>query len=37
MRLLPAARDALPDGDFRDWAAIDAWTAEVATSLAGAA
>lgn len=33
MRLMPAARDALPDGDFRDWAAIDAWTAEVAEAL----
>ena len=36
MRLLPAARNALPDGDFRDWAAIDAWTAEVAEALGGA-
>ena len=25
-RLMPAARDALPTGDFRDWAEIDAWS-----------
>ena len=35
--LLPAARDALPKGDFRDWAAIDAWADEIAGSLAPAA
>jgi menaquinone-dependent protoporphyrinogen oxidase len=34
MRLMPAARDGLPSGDFRDWAAIDAWAAEVAAALA---
>jgi menaquinone-dependent protoporphyrinogen oxidase len=36
MTLLPAARDALPKGDFRDWAAIDAWADEIAGSLAPA-
>ena len=31
--LLPAAKDALPAGDFRDWAAIDAWAAQIAAAL----
>lgn len=31
--LMPAARDALPDGDFRDWDAIDAWAAGIAKEL----
>jgi menaquinone-dependent protoporphyrinogen oxidase len=26
----------VPDGDFRDWAAIDAWAAKIADELAGA-
>ena len=33
VRAMPAARDALPAGDFRDWAAIDAWTAEISAEL----
>lgn len=33
MRLVPAGRDALPVGDFRDWAAIDAWADEIAAEL----
>jgi menaquinone-dependent protoporphyrinogen oxidase len=33
-RLMPAARDALPAGDFRDWAAIDAWAGSIADELA---
>jgi menaquinone-dependent protoporphyrinogen oxidase len=40
MRLMPAARNALPKGDFRDWPAIDAWADEIAAGLrvpAGAA
>ncbi|HLO35971.1 MAG TPA: flavodoxin domain-containing protein, partial [Candidatus Deferrimicrobium sp.] len=37
MSLMPAARDALPNGDFRDWPAIDAWADEIAHELAGAA
>ena len=32
-RLMPAARDALPAGDFRDWAAIDAWAGTIADEL----
>jgi menaquinone-dependent protoporphyrinogen oxidase len=31
MHVIPAAREALPDGDFRDWAAID----DFATAVAG--
>jgi menaquinone-dependent protoporphyrinogen oxidase len=33
MRLMPAAREALPSGDFRDWPAIDAWADEIAVAL----
>ena len=33
VRHLPAARTALPAGDFRDWAAIDAWATEIAQAL----
>jgi len=35
--LMPAARAALPRGDFRDWPAIDAWADAIADELAGAA
>jgi menaquinone-dependent protoporphyrinogen oxidase len=31
--LMPAARDALPDGDFRDWPEIEAWAREIAREL----
>ena len=31
--LLPAAKAALPAGDFRDWAAIDAWAVQIAAAL----
>ncbi len=34
MKLMPAAKAALPAGDFRDWDAIDAWAAEIAEELA---
>ena len=30
---MPAARAAVPAGDFRDWPAIDAWAAEIGTEL----
>ncbi|MFP4148704.1 MAG: flavodoxin domain-containing protein [Nitriliruptoraceae bacterium] len=33
MRLLPAARDGIPSGDFRDWREIDAWADEIAAAL----
>lgn len=33
VRVMPAAKAALPTGDFRDWPAIDAWAAEVASEL----
>ena len=33
-RLMPAARDALPAGDFRDWTAIEAWAGAIADELA---
>jgi menaquinone-dependent protoporphyrinogen oxidase len=31
---MPAIRDAMPTGDFRDWAAIDSWADGIATALA---
>ena len=31
--VMPAARDALPDGDFRDWPEIEAWAASIARDL----
>jgi menaquinone-dependent protoporphyrinogen oxidase len=37
MRLAPAARDALPKGDFRDWPAIEAWAETIARELEPAA
>ncbi len=34
MRILPASRAVLPEGDFRDWADIETWADEIAASLA---
>ena len=31
--LMPAAKNALPVGDFRDWPEIEAWAAEIAREL----
>jgi menaquinone-dependent protoporphyrinogen oxidase len=33
MRKLPAARSILPEGDFRDWDDIEAWTSSIAQAL----
>jgi menaquinone-dependent protoporphyrinogen oxidase len=32
---MPAARDAMPEGDFRDWEAIEGWAAGIARELEG--
>jgi len=31
--LMPAARDALPEGDFRDWDEIERWAERIAAEL----
>jgi len=31
--VMPAARNALPHGDFRDWREIEAWAREIAAAL----
>lgn len=31
--VMPAARDSLPEGDFRDWDEIDAWARDIARAL----
>lgn len=33
LRKLPAARAALPEGDFRNWVDIEAWASEIARAL----
>ena len=33
-RMMPASRDALPAGDFRDWAEIEQWADGIARELA---
>jgi menaquinone-dependent protoporphyrinogen oxidase len=33
VRMMPAARNILPPGDFRDWDAIEAWAREIASAL----
>lgn len=33
MRVMPAARNALPAGDYRDWPAIEAWAEGIAREL----
>jgi menaquinone-dependent protoporphyrinogen oxidase len=32
---MPAAREAFPEGDFRDWPEIEAWAAGIASDLQG--
>jgi menaquinone-dependent protoporphyrinogen oxidase len=34
---MPAIRDIMPEGDFREWDAIDAWASTIADELLGAA
>ncbi len=33
VRMMPAAKNVLPAGDFRDWDAIEAWAREIAAAL----
>lgn len=33
MRLMPAAKEAIPEGDFRDWPEIESWADEIARAL----
>ena len=33
MTLMPAARNSLPKGDFRDWPVIEAWADQIAREL----
>ena len=33
VRMMPAARNSMPSGDFRDWEAIDAWAGRIASDL----
>jgi menaquinone-dependent protoporphyrinogen oxidase len=33
VRIMPAAKDMLPEGDFRDWPAIEAWARDIARAL----
>jgi menaquinone-dependent protoporphyrinogen oxidase len=33
VRLLPAAKQVLPTGDFREWDAIEAWAREIAAHV----
>jgi menaquinone-dependent protoporphyrinogen oxidase len=33
---MPAIRDLMPEGDFREWDAIDAWASSIAAELQAA-
>ena len=33
VRLMPAAKRALPAGDFREWDAIEAWARQIAVEV----
>jgi menaquinone-dependent protoporphyrinogen oxidase len=37
IRILPTGRKLLPEGDFRDWADVDAWAGGIARELTAAA
>jgi menaquinone-dependent protoporphyrinogen oxidase len=34
-RMMPAVKDILPEGDFRQWDVIEAWAKEIADEIAG--
>jgi menaquinone-dependent protoporphyrinogen oxidase len=36
VKIMPAAKAAMPDGDFRDWPNIDAWADGIAAALTAA-
>ena len=36
LRHMPAATQAMPAGDFRDWSAIEAWARDIATEITAA-
>jgi menaquinone-dependent protoporphyrinogen oxidase len=33
LRKLPAGRNLLPEGDFREWVDVDHWATQIATHL----
>jgi menaquinone-dependent protoporphyrinogen oxidase len=33
--MMPAVKDILPEGDFRQWDVIEAWAKEIADEIAG--
>ena len=35
IRMMPAVKNVLPAGDFREWAAIEAWAREIAADVTG--
>jgi len=35
VRMMPASKDMLPAGDFREWRVIEAWAREIAAEIAG--
>jgi menaquinone-dependent protoporphyrinogen oxidase len=37
VRMMPAAKNVLPSGDFRDWDAIEAWSREISAVLPSSA
>jgi menaquinone-dependent protoporphyrinogen oxidase len=37
VRMMPASKNLLPEGDFREWDLIEAWARQIATEIRGAA
>lgn len=35
VRMMPASKDILPVGDFREWPVVEAWAREIAAQMAG--